>query len=125
MTKMNYTEKQTAFEYAIYMIAASYFKKAKCSNIFREKSMRLQFLEQKLDSQYHMEETCIKYLENRLLKELPEQLWTNEVLVKLVKHPVDAVTEIRFICPSYILSLKGECRGRRYFLTHHLWVRKA
>ncbi len=48
MVKMNFTNSQTSFEYALYMIAASYFNKSVCLSEITEKNMLLQYKEQKL-----------------------------------------------------------------------------
>ena len=40
MVKMNFTNSQTAFEYALYMIAASYFNKSACLSEITEKNMQ-------------------------------------------------------------------------------------
>ncbi|SDB03126.1 hypothetical protein [Eubacterium oxidoreducens] len=48
MEKMNFTNKQTAFEYAFYMIAASYFNKAICRSKMTEQNMLIQYKEQKV-----------------------------------------------------------------------------
>ena len=47
MVKMNFTENQTAFEYAMYMMFGSYFDKAVHKNKILEKKMRVQYMEQK------------------------------------------------------------------------------
>ncbi len=38
MVKMNFTNSQTSFEYALYMIAASYFNKSDCLSEITEKT---------------------------------------------------------------------------------------
>jgi len=37
MVKMNFTNNQAAFEYAMYMMLGSYFRKASCKNKLMEK----------------------------------------------------------------------------------------
>jgi hypothetical protein len=125
MVKMKFTDSQTAFEYVIYMIVGSYFKKTKCSNELLERKMRLQYCEQKLENQYSMEETCISYVEKTLLPVLPADFWNNEMQVRLIVDRHSGRTEIRFICPKYIFRVRGIYKGRKSELTQELWNREA
>lgn len=111
MEKMNFTNNQTAFEYALYMIAASYFDKAACETKYTEKSMLLQYKEQKIDKQYQMEEICIKFMD-KLEKILPENVFRQEVQVQLRKSK-GKLTEILFRGKNNILSFRGIYAGKR------------
>lgn len=84
MVKMNFTNSQTSFEYALYMIAASYFNKSDCLSEITEKNMLLQYKEQKLNSQYQMEEICIEFMDN-LVSKIPSRFFKRSVAVKLNK----------------------------------------
>ena len=84
MVKMNFTNSQTSFEYALYMIEASYFNKSACLSEITEKNMLLQYKEQKLNSQYQMEEICIEFMDN-LVSKIPSRFFQRSVAVKLNK----------------------------------------
>ena len=43
MQKMTFTSNQTAFEYAIYEIVGSYFKKARCQSMIQEQKLIVHF----------------------------------------------------------------------------------
>lgn len=124
MVKMVFTDNQTAFEYAMYMIAASYFGKAKCLSWLQERKMRVQYLEQKVNNQYKMEEICIAQMD-KLIEKLPFNPATQEVEVKLIHHPKQNITEIRFANAEFTLSLTGTYKGRGTRIKHRIAFRKA
>ena len=111
MVKMNLTNNQTAFEYALYMIAASYFDKAVCMSYFTEKSMLLQYKEQKLDKQYQMEDVCIRFMDG-VAEALPEKFFKQNMQVRLNKKE-GAPTEIRFENEDYTLCCIGNYAGKK------------
>lgn len=119
MVKMKFTDNQTAFDYATYMIVGSYFKKTTCTNSILEKRMRLQYCEQKLDNQYRMEEQCIRFVEQELLPTLPSNLWNQEVKVRFVRSS-DGRTELRFEGPGHTLRVRGVYRGKQSELSAKL-----
>lgn len=95
--KMNFTNNQTAFEYAIYMMVGSYFDKAVCTSNLQEKNMYLQYKEQKRESQYLMEDICLDYLEKNLINLVPSDFWNEKVGVRFVQHKEDAHREVQFL----------------------------
>lgn len=121
--KMNFTNNQTAFEYAIYEMVGSCFNKTTCCSPLIETKMRVQFCEQKLDKQYSYEDKCISYIEKELMKSLPEEVWNQDVRVRLLPDSKDNLTEIAFEGDNYILSLKGVFKGPKSTITHELWAR--
>ncbi|MGN0438648.1 MAG: hypothetical protein ACI4F4_09010 [Lachnospiraceae bacterium] len=82
--------------------------------------MRLQYVEQRLDNQYRMEDMCIRYAEHQLLTSTPANLWEEEVKVKVVKRSENEM-ELRFIGSNYILVVTGTYRGKQSRLFHKLW----
>ena len=80
MVKMSFTNNQTAFEYALYMIAGSYFDKATCKSKLIERNMLLQYKEQKIDKQYQMEDMCIRFM-NKLAHNLPRNYFKQNMEV--------------------------------------------
>ena len=123
MEKMNFTDNQTAFEYAIYMIVGSYFKKAGCASSLQERSMRLQYCEQKQESQYRMEDVCISYVEQELLPKLPETFWNREMQVHFVRGCGGGISEIRFSSDNCILRIRGLYKGKHTELFHTVLVK--
>lgn len=111
MEKMKFTDNQVALEYAAYMMIGSYFKKAKCSHEMLEKSMRLQFMEQKKDDQYQLENACIEFAEEILLKELPLSYFDEEVIVRFIKTPQNN-RELIFIGKSFVLKVIAKYRKK-------------
>lgn len=105
MVKLKLTNKQKAFEYAMYMIAASYFEKAQCRNIFLEKNLFMQYQEQKKDNQYQMEEISIAFMDD-LQQKLPSRFFQQSVKVYLRKNKNDLV-QILFVSEKNILILEG------------------
>lgn len=110
MVKMSFTNNQTAFEYALYMIATSYFRSAVCKNKLLEQNMLLQYKEQKLEKQYQMEEICIRYMD-RLIKSLPIATEEQDVQVQLKRNKNNkTVLIIKGI--NYRLVFVGEYSGK-------------
>ena len=112
MNKMNFTDNQTAFEYAMYMMMGSYFDKAICKNRLLERKMHVQYIEQKEKNQIQMEDICIRFIEQKLLSQLPEELWEQQVEVQIVPTELKGVREIRFLGPEYTLYAKAIYRGK-------------
>ena len=113
MVKMNFTSKQAAFEYALYMIAASYFDKAVCleaSSQMHEKNLLLQYKEQKQGSQIKLEDICIAYMDE-LEKKLPKKMLNQQVEVRF-SRTAGKPSEICFLTPKYRLCLCGVYAGK-------------
>lgn len=108
MERMKLTDNQMALEYAMYMIASSYFKHATCRNRLLEQRMLIQYKEQKLDNQYRFEETCIAYMEN-LVKKLPGKILTDDTEV----HFVPGRHEVHFESDKHILVFRCLSKGRK------------
>ena len=96
MQKMTFTSNQTAFEYAIYEIVGSYFKKATCVSTIQEQKLIVHFKEQKQDTQCLMENKVDGYVKGVLLKKLPAEIWDEEVTVEIRKAPESDVMNIIF-----------------------------
>lgn len=112
MVKMSFTSNQVAFDYALYMIAASYFDKAICKSKLTEGNMLLQYKEQKLDKQYQMEDVCIRYMD-RLMKELPREIFSQDVEVHLRRKAVGEPTQILFVGDRYSVKFSGTYKGTK------------
>mgnify|MGYP003299267199 CR=1 FL=1 len=109
---MTFTTNQTAFEYAIYEIVGSYYKKATCISTIQEQKLIVHFKEQKQDTQCLMENKVDSYVKGVLLKKLPEELWEEEVTVEMRKSPDSDVMNIFFYGDKYALLVKGAYRGK-------------
>lgn len=112
MQKMTFTTNQTAFEYAIYEIVGSYFKKATCISTIQEQKLIVHFKEQKQDTQCLMENKVDSYVKGVLLKKLPEEIWDEEVTVEMRKSPDSDVMNLFFYGEKYALLVKGVYRGK-------------
>ena len=112
MQKMTFTSNQTAFEYAIYEIVGSYFKKARCQSTIQEQKLIVHFKEQKQDTQCLMENKVDGYVKGVLLKKLPAEIWDEEVTVEIRKAPESELMNIIFYGEKYALIVKGAYRGK-------------
>ena len=123
MEKMNFTNNQTAFEYALYMIAASYFDKTVCLSKLTERNMFLQYKEQKLNKQYQMEDICIDYME-KLADKLPSNYFRFNMNVKLNRTASSGLTEIVFINEQNIITFQGVYAGNKSQIHYQVWTKK-
>lgn len=121
--KMTFTNGQVAFEYAIYMMVSSYFKKAVCANPLFEKKLCVQFHEQKSNNQYRMEEMALSYVKTHLAKEIPSSVWKEEMQVHFIPEKKSGKTEIRFMNDQYILRLFGDYCGKASVIKHEFWAK--
>ena len=112
MQKMTFTSNKTAFEYAIYEIVGSYFKKARCQSTIQEQKLIVHFKEQKQDTQCLMENKVDGYVKAVLLKKLPPEIWDEEVTVEIRKTPESDLMNIIFYGEKYALIVKGAYRGK-------------
>ena len=122
MVKLNFTNNQTAFEYALFMIASSYFDRVECKNKLLEKNMLLQYKEQKLESQYRMEDFCIAYMDG-LQKKFPTQIFKQNMKVHFRKEK-NGTTGVIFVSRKYILQFHGVYVGKKSNIDCRLWVKK-
>jgi len=84
---------QAAFDYALYMMAGSYFKKATLSgkSRFIIDNMYINYKELGDEKQCRMENACISYVEKVLIGDenkpgfVPSEMWNEEVTVRIVR----------------------------------------
>ena len=112
MVKMNFTNNQTAFEYAMYMMLGSYFNKTTCRNYLLEKKMRFLYWEQKEKKQIEMEKTCIRFVEKELIPQLPESIWKQNVAVSFLPTKFQGYQDIQFCGDDFILRVRAIYRGK-------------
>ncbi len=122
MVKMNFTNSQTSFEYALYMIATSYFNKSACLSEITEKNMLLQYKEQKLNSQYQMEEICIEFMDN-LVSKIPSRFFERSVAVKLNKT-ASGKTEIVIGDKQSFIVFHALYAGKKSQIRYQIWCKK-
>lgn len=118
MVKMNFTENQTAFEYAMYMMFGSYFDKAVHKNKILEKKMRVQYMEQKEKNQIQMEDICIRFIEKKLMPQLPQGLWEQQVEVRILPTK-KGIRDIQFRGPKYTLRVFAVYKGKGNTVIHY------
>lgn len=116
MIRPNFKDEQMAFEYAIYMIVGSYFKKATAKNKIQETDRRVMYGEERNDEQYRMEKACMDFVKEKLSK-VPSAFWQEEMKVSFT--PVDGFKAkiIRFEGEKYVLYVAGFSQRRQ--LTFH------
>lgn len=103
---------QAAMEYAMYMISSSYFEKVICpKSKMYEKTLFLYYKEEKNQTQYLMEDLCIKYMDEFVKKTLPDKIWKQCVEVHLVKDDKVKITNIIFVGKYFTLKLIPQIRG--------------
>lgn len=120
MKMINSTNSQAAFEYALYMIASSYFKSARCKSGLQEKKLLLHYKETKPDTQYKMEDVCIRFMDD-LVRRVPSKFFDRDVTVHLVGHEDAGVTELYFTNSKYVLRLKGIYKGGKTKIEPKVW----
>lgn len=126
MVKMNFTDSQTAFEYAMYAMLGSYYDKAVCKNKLMEKKMYVQFLEQKERNQVQMEEICIRFIEKKLMPQLPKEFWNQQVEVRFSHANEAGVRDIQFHSPEYVLCIGGLYQGKgNTQIQYEVWRKPA
>lgn len=118
MVKMNFTENQTAFEYAMYMMFGSYFDKAVYKNKILEKKMRVQYMEQKEKNQIQMEDICIRFIEKKLMPQLPQGLWEQQVEVRILPTK-KGIRDIQFRGSKYTLRVFAVYKGKGNTVIHY------
>lgn len=123
MIKMNFTNDQTAFDYALYMIAASYFDRTSCRSEMTERNMLLQYKEQRLDKQYEMEDICIRFMDE-LTGELPKKLFQQQMEVYFRKNAARNMTEVLFANKHLVIGFYGRYAGKKTHITYQVWVKK-
>lgn len=123
--KMNLTNNQVAFEYAIYMMVSSYFKTSRCTSKILEQSMRLQYVEQKERTQLQMEDTILSFIEKKMVPLLPESIWDEDV--KVIFQPSDdkELNHILFVGKDKVLEVHCLYKGSRSKIQYSFWNKKA
>lgn len=121
--KINYTNNQRSLEYVIYMMAGSYFHNMNCVSKRLEERLYLHYCEQQLSKQYMMEEHCLRYVNTRLIPNLPPDLWEENVIVKLIPHPTNDTIIVKFIGKKYILCMNGAYRQKNISFDYELRYR--
>lgn len=122
MIKMKLTDNQTAFEFALYMIAASYFNKVRCKSIVNATKMFMQYREQKLQNQYQMEDICIRFMD-WLYDRLPSDLFNQNMIAHIIRRPEENLAELMFINKLYIISFKCVYAGKDSRIFFKSWSR--
>jgi hypothetical protein len=87
-------DNQRAWDYIMYMMLGSYFKKTNCLTTFWEQKLSLNYSAMKKQDQYAAEDKCIKAIEEEVLPQLPDEFLDSEVDVRLVIDDKDDVTVI-------------------------------
>ena len=111
--KNNFTViKQAAFEYVLYMIAASYFESAECSTGTTERKLLLRYKEQKAKSQYMMEDFCISFMD-KFAERVGADLFRRAVEARIVRERQDRPMSIIFSGEGFRMSFCPVYAGKR------------
>jgi hypothetical protein len=105
---------QESYEYAIYMIFASYFKKATCKNPIYESKLRFNYRETKAETQYKMEDFCERKAKT-VFRTIPARIANSEVEVNFILRE-GYFTEIRFTGPDFVMRVSGSYNRGDYDL---------
>lgn len=106
---MDDKKKQMATDYIVYMMVGSYFVKTICSSKTKEKRLFLYYKDIKDSIQYEIEEKCINYVEKKMIKELPPQIWKERVSVTLKSNLViPSKTDIVFAGNGWRLNISSD-----------------
>lgn len=124
MQKMNYTNNQTAFEYAIYEIVSSYYDEVKCSSPYLEKNMYIQFKEQKNEKQEDMEQIVIGFM-NKRLRSLPRDMFKENTTIRFKRRDNGLITIYFVTGGKYVLELNGVYAGKKSTISCVLWSKKT
>ena len=95
-------EKREAQNYALYMIAASYFLSASCPDGNREARGRQIYLLLGHNEQYRMEDAAIELMEKHILKLLSPAFLQSAVQVRFLPDAAG----IRISCPGHRLEIR-------------------
>lgn len=98
-------DNQRAWDYIMYMMLGSYFKKTNCITPFWEQKLSLNYSAMKKQDQYAAEDKCIKVIEEEVLPNLPEEFVESEVDVKLVIDDKTDLTVIQVFNDTYELMV--------------------
>ncbi len=109
MERINLTNDQAAFEYVLYMIAASYFDKATCVTGLTERNLLLHYKEQKANTQFDMENYCIKFMD-LFEKRLGKQFFARRVNVRLIREKEGRPISVIFSGDDMELKLSATYR---------------
>lgn len=102
-------ERLEALNYSIYMIAASYFKSAKCLSKGQEAHGLLLYKLLGNNEQYRMEDCVIAMMEKKVLSFLPDDFVETDVKVQILPYNGG----VRIYCPGHQLKIRGLDSGRR------------
>ncbi len=106
MDRINLTSDQAAFEYVLYMIAASYFEKATCVTDLTERKLLLHYKDQKENAQLNMESYCIRFMEG-FEDRLGKNFFAKDVRVRLIREKEDRPISVIFTGEDMELKLSA------------------
>lgn len=91
---MGFTSSKRALAYTIYMMLGSYFKKAVCTSTIKEGQLRIAYNEQKKDNQVKYEEYCDRYIEDKIVPDVPEVIFDDMVEVSFIEDNSPSISVI-------------------------------
>ena len=121
---MNKTEKQRAFDYSMYAMLSSYFKKTFCTSNMQKQKLCLAYQELKDTEKQQFDEKSINLIEKELLPNLPEWFFNQQMRILLIGNEEEENTEIRLQNRKYVLRVKVLYHPKKLVLLHEVWKRK-
>lgn len=117
-TTNNFTGNQNSFNYALYMMLGSYFKQMEAVSASYVQKLYLYYKENKRERQYDLEDIVIRFAEQTLRKELPEDIWQERMSVSFATK--GGQNYIIFDGAQYTLTVACNYRGGRTKLHYRL-----
>ena len=114
---------QESLEYAIYFIFGSYFRKTRCASPDLETTLRINYIETRLDTQYALEEMCDEKAAV-LFRKLPAWVADSEAKVSFIRSG-GSLKKVRFTGDNYILTLTGKYRKHNSSITAEVALREC
>lgn len=113
----NFKDNQKGFEFALYMMASSYYMSAKCSSKMMENKLNICYHEESHKLQYEQEDIALSYMD-RLIEVLPKEVFKENVIVLMRKQYASGRTQITFVGSKF--SLHMLCDNRTKSIAHKL-----
>lgn len=123
MKTMTKTNHQNAFDYCMYMMLASNFRKSGIRTPLHEKKLYLYYKEEKEADQIQMEEQCLRYI-RKLEEKLPPEMWQQSMDVHLIGRLDGSYTTIKLQSRDYVVYVKTEYSKKKPKIYLKLWTRK-
>lgn len=97
--------KQKAFDYCMYMMLTSYWKRVEMEHHIQEKKLFITYQELKEEEQIQMEKQALHLIETDILSQIPEEMLQMPIEVRLTQLPNSDQTQITLESYVYKVSV--------------------